>query len=116
VAEVVLIPVKPRSFDLWGVDQTADLVREEREVNDQLRAIVVLNEADAQGKDNQEAADSLREVEGLELAPLLIGRRKAFPNAASAGLLVLEWHDDKVDFPLPAVRGSPVPSGGKGGP
>ena len=28
IAEAVLIPVKPRSFDLWGVDQTADLVRE----------------------------------------------------------------------------------------
>ena len=96
IAEAVLIPVKPRSFDLWGVDQTADLVREAREVNPDLRAIVVLNEADAQGRDNQEAVDSLREIEGLEIAPLLIGRRKAFPNAASAGLSVLEWHDAKA--------------------
>jgi chromosome partitioning protein len=96
VAEVVLIPVKPRSFDLWGVDQTADLVREAREVNEHLRAIVVLNEADAQGKDNEEAAASLREIQGLELTSLLIGRRKAFPNAASAGLSVLEWNDHKA--------------------
>jgi len=93
---VVLIPVKPRSFDLWGVDQTADLVREAREVNEHLRAIVVLNEADAQGKDNEEAAASLREIQGLELTSLLIGRRKAFPNAASAGLSVLEWNDHKA--------------------
>jgi chromosome partitioning protein len=96
VAEVVLIPVKPRSFDLWGVDQTIELVREAREVNEQLRAISVLNEADPQGKDNQEAADSLRDIEGLKIAPVLIGRRKAFPNAASAGLSVLEWHDPKA--------------------
>ena len=67
-----------------------------RELNEQLRAIVVLNEADAQGKDNQEASDSLRDVEGLEVAPLHVGRRKAFPNAASAGLSVLEWHDPKA--------------------
>jgi chromosome partitioning protein len=96
IADVVLIPVKPRSFDLWGVDQTADLVKEAREVNERLRAIVVLNEADAQGKDNQAATESLQEVEGLEIAPLLIGRRKAFPNAASAGLSVLEWDDRKA--------------------
>ena len=96
VAEVVLIPVKPRSFDLWGVDQTADLVREAREVNERLRAVVVLNEADAQGRDNEEAADSLHEVAGVEIAPLLIGRRKAFSNAASAGLSVLEWSDRKA--------------------
>jgi chromosome partitioning protein len=96
VAEVVLIPAKPRSFDLWGVAQTAELVKEARELNERLRAIVVLNEADPQGKDNQEAADTLREVEGLEIAPLLIGRRKAFPNAASAGRSVLEWNDAKA--------------------
>ena len=46
VADVVLIPAKPRSFDLWGVDQTVDLVKEAREINDRLRAITVLNEAD----------------------------------------------------------------------
>ena len=96
VADVVLIPVKPRSFDLWGVDQTADLVREAREINDRLRAITVLNEADPQGKDNQAATDALREVRGLEIAPVQIIRRKAFPNAAAAGLSVLEYDDPKA--------------------
>jgi chromosome partitioning protein len=96
VADVVLIPVKPRSFDLWGVDQTADLVREAREINAGLRAITVLNEADAQGKDNDAAIEALHEVEGLELAPVLIVRRKAFPNAAAAGLSVLEYDDPKA--------------------
>jgi chromosome partitioning protein len=100
VADVVLIPVKPRSFDLWGVDQTADLVKEAREINDRLRAITVLNEADPQGKDNHEAAESLREVQGIELAPVLIVRRKAFPNAAAAGLSVLEYDDPKASDEL----------------
>lgn len=96
VADVVLIPVKPRSFDLWAVDQTAVLVKEAREVNENLRAITVLNEADAQGKDNQAATEALREVEGLELAPVQLVRRKAFPNAAAAGLSVLEYDDPKA--------------------
>jgi chromosome partitioning protein len=96
VADVVLIPVKPRSFDLWGVDQTADLVQEAREINDSLRAFVVLNEADAQGKDNEAAAEALREMPGLTLVPVMIVRRKAFPNAAAAGLSVLEYDDPKA--------------------
>ena len=100
VAHVVLIPVKPRSFDLWGVDQTADLVREAREINEGLRAIAVLNEADSQGKDNQAATDALREVDGIELAPVQIVRRKAFPNAAAAGLSVLEYDDAKASDEL----------------
>jgi chromosome partitioning protein len=96
VADVVLIPVKPRSFDLWGVDQTADLIKEAREINEGLRAVAVLNEADAQGKDNQAAMEALGEIEGIELAPVSIVRRKAFPNAAASGLSVLEYDDPKA--------------------
>lgn len=93
VADTVLIPVQPRSFDLWGVDQTADLVKEAREINDHLRAVTVLNAADPQGRDNDDAANALRDIQGLEYAPTPIIRRKAFPNAAASGLSVLE-HDD----------------------
>jgi chromosome partitioning protein len=100
IAEVVLIPVKPRSFDLWGADQTAALVQEAREINNHLRAIAVLNEADPQGKDNQAAMDALGDVPGLELAPVMIVRRKAFPNAAAAGLSVLEYDDSKASNEL----------------
>jgi chromosome partitioning protein len=94
VAELVVIPVQPRSFDLWGVDQTADLVKEAREINPALRAIAVINLADPQGRDNEAAAQGLREVDGLELAPIQIVRRKAFSNAAAIGLSVVETTDD----------------------
>ena len=96
VAETVIIPVQPRSFDVWGVDQTAELVRDARQINEQLRALVVLNNADSQGKDNDAAAEALRGVEGIELAPFKIVRRKAFPNAAASGLSVLEYDDPKA--------------------
>ena len=62
-----------------------------RELNETLRALVVLNLADAQGQDNKDAAEAVQEVEGLELLPITIGRRKAFPNAASAGRAVTEY-------------------------
>ena len=96
VADIVLVPVKPRSFDLWGVDQTVDLILEAREINEHLRAVVVLNEADPQGQDNQAATEALSEIEGIELASAAIVRRKAFPNAAAGGLSVLEYDDPKA--------------------
>lgn len=96
VAERVIIPVQPRSFDVWGVDQTAELVRDAKQINEHLRALVVLNNADSQGKDNDAAAEALSGVEGIELAPFRIVRRKAFPNAAAAGLSVLEYDDPKA--------------------
>lgn len=93
ISDLVLVPAAPRSFDLWGVDQTADLIREAREVNDNLRAVAVLNGADPAGRDNGEALAALADLEGLEVAAVRIGRRKAFPNAAAEGLSVFEHRD-----------------------
>ena len=90
VTNTLLIPVQPRSFDIWAMDQMADLVREAREINPKMRAVMILNAADAQGHDNQDAAEALQDTEGIELLEMTIGRRKAFPNAASAGKAILE--------------------------
>ena len=48
ISETFLIPVLPRSFDIWAVDQVAELVRETREtLNPEMRACIFLNAADA---------------------------------------------------------------------
>ena len=39
VADVVLVPVQPRSFDVWALDQVAALVTEACEINTNLRAL-----------------------------------------------------------------------------
>ena len=90
VTNTLVIPVQPRSFDIWAMDQMADLVKEAREINSEMRAVMILNAADAQGHDNQDAALALQDTEGIELLEMAIGRRKAFPNAASAGKAILE--------------------------
>lgn len=94
VSDVVLVPVEPRSFSLWRTEETLELINAARQINDRLRAIAILNEADYQGQDNKETLTALTALEGLEIAPLTIGRRKAFPNAAAAGLSVLEYKGD----------------------
>ena len=91
ISETLLVPVQPRTFDIWAVDQIAAMVQEAHEINEHLRAIIILNAADAQGRDNEDAAAALRDIPGMDYLPLLIGRRKAFPNAAAAGRSVLEY-------------------------
>jgi chromosome partitioning protein len=93
ISQLLLIPAAPRSFDLGGVDQCLDLVREARELNDHLRAVAVLNGADSAGSDNAEALAALGELAGLEVSDCQIVRRKAYPNAAAQGLGVLEYTD-----------------------
>jgi chromosome partitioning protein len=91
VADTFLIPVQPRTFDIWALDQMAELVKEAREINPDLRAVSLLNAADSRGRDNEEAADALKDVSGIEGLPVTIGRRKVFPNATATGRGVTEY-------------------------
>jgi len=90
VSDVLLVPVQPRTFDVWALDQVAALVKEAREINPSLRAMAFLNAADAQGRDNAEAREAMAEVNGIETTELVLVRRKAYPNAASQGRGILE--------------------------
>ena len=90
VADKLIVPFVPRSFDVWTLEKVAGLVNEMRAANPLLKAYVFLNRADPQGRDNDEAAELLREATGLEFIDTPIGTRKAFGNAASRGLAVTE--------------------------
>jgi chromosome partitioning protein len=90
VADTLLIPVQPRTFDVWSVDHMAELIREARAVNERLCALAVLNGADSAGKDNDEAAAAVADTDGIACLDVRVVRRKAFPNAAAAGRSVVE--------------------------
>lgn len=91
VSDLIIIPVGPRSFDVWGVRQTLELVREVRALNPGLRALAVLNAADpGLSNRNAEALAALAEFDGLEVSPHVLVRRTAYSNAADEGLGVLE--------------------------
>jgi chromosome partitioning protein len=90
VADVFLAPFQPRSLDVWTAGKVVSLVEEIRSVNPKLRAYAIINRADSQGVDNQDAAEILKESEGIEYLPTSIGQRKAFANAAAEGLGIIE--------------------------
>lgn len=92
IANVVLVPFVPRSFDIWTIEKIADLIQEIRSVNPSLVAYTFINRADPhpKGHDNYEAADVLREVEGLTYLDVILVHRKAFGDAAGGGMAVTE--------------------------
>jgi chromosome partitioning protein len=91
VADVALVPFQPRSFDLWTFDKVSALITEARQYRDApLRAVAILNFADPAGGDNVEAAEVLAGNDVIVYLDAPIGRRKAFPNAASEGRGVYE--------------------------
>ncbi|PWV57743.1 AAA family ATPase [Plasticicumulans acidivorans] len=92
LSDVLLVPFQPRSYDVWALSDIAALVDEARSVRDGLRCFAVLNCADPgeHSSDNAEAAAAVAEVPQFEYLPTALRRRKAFANAAGAGLSVLE--------------------------
>lgn len=92
LSDVLLVPFQPRSYDVWALNDIAALVDEARSVRDGLRVYAVLNCADpgTSSTDNAEAAAAVADVPQFEYLPLPIRRRKAFANAAGAGMSVLE--------------------------
>ena len=90
VADVLIVPFVPRSFDVWTLEKVAELVAEMQPANPKLKAYTFLNRADSRGQDNEDAIDLLRETEDLSFIDAALGARKAFSNAAAQGLAVTE--------------------------
>jgi chromosome partitioning protein len=92
LSDVLLIPVQPRSVDVWALADTAALVDEAMSVRDGLRTLAFLNCADpAPGSsDNADTALAVAEYPAITFLDAPIRRRKAFANAMALGLSVAE--------------------------
>jgi len=90
VADIFLIPFKPRSYDIWTIGLVRHLILEIKEYNPKLMCYAVINQADAKGTDNQEAIKILSECWDIKCLTTTIGQRKSFSNAASDGLGISE--------------------------
>ncbi|WP_459199268.1 AAA family ATPase [Ralstonia pseudosolanacearum] len=92
LADKVVTPFLPRSFDVWALDDMNTLLAEARAIKE-VDVYALLSMADARGADNDAASQAV--PAGMQLLPISIGCRKALADAAGAGLSVLE---------LPAAR------------
>ena len=108
IADVYTAPFAPSSFDLWAIEDTDSLVADAKGFNENLRAICILNMADSSGKDNLEAAEIVSGMANLVFQSTPLGNRKAFRNAASGGLSVVELkpRDEKAISEIEALYNS----------
>ena len=100
IADTLLIPFQPRTFDVWAIDHMRALIEDAATINEKLKAYSVLNAADAIGKDNEDAAAVLRQCTNIHYLDCPLVRRKAFPNAAAQGKGVGEYtprHPKAID-------------------
>jgi chromosome partitioning protein len=91
LSDVLVVPFAPRSLDVWALADINNLIQEARAVRDGLRVIAMLNNADPQGHDNDDAAAAVADFPDMEYVATPIRRRKPIANAAGQGLSVLEY-------------------------
>lgn len=90
ISDVFLTPFAPKSFDMWTLEQVGELVSEMQIANPNMLSYVLLNKVDYNMKDINEARTYIEEVEIFKVLKSTLNERKAFANAAAAGLIVNE--------------------------
>lgn len=97
VADTLILPFKPSSIDVWTMSPIKVILSEC--VNSRLKVYAIISQADSIGRDNKEAIEILKEFTQIETLDFTIGNRKAFRNAASEGLGIIEMSPvDKKAF------------------
>jgi chromosome partitioning protein len=94
--DVFLAPFRPRSLDIWTIPTLKLLNDEIRQVNRKFRAFSVLNQCEPRGSD-KESVRKIMEDSGIDCLKGELGYRKAFSDASTFGLGVIELKtaDDK---------------------
>jgi chromosome partitioning protein len=96
LSDLIVIPVQPRSIDVWAFADMADLIDRADDTRAErgrppLLSIAVLNLADSgAGADNASAIEALAEFSKVRWTDTPLRRRKAFANASGLGLSVAE--------------------------
>lgn len=107
VTDILLVPFQPRAFDVWAMTDMVKLITDARDLRDDLVALALVNEAETTvlSSDNRDAIDAVKALEVFEVLGEVIGKRKAFVNAAGVGRSVDECKpvDAKASHELAAL-------------
>ncbi len=95
ISDIFLVPFQPKSFDIWTASKVAALVADAKILNPKLVANCFINCGGTRGNDNEVAMQILGKTEGLSLLETTIALRKAFSNATSEGMGIIEARKDE---------------------
>lgn len=90
IADALIVPFQPKSFDVWTIGKLAELLDEALSINTKLICYGVINRGDPYGKDNEQAKEIIRQCGNICCLDDVIFNRKAFSNASAEGKGVVE--------------------------
>jgi chromosome partitioning protein len=93
VCDKAIFPLRPSQFDLWTLGRLNSLVDTASEINENLKAYVVVNQASPNPavKEAAEMKEFLDEFENIKLLNTVICERISFRRSALHGMAVTEY-------------------------
>ncbi len=88
----IIIPVAPSQADVWSSQRFMDIIEENASKKQAPEVVAFINRADTHpaSKENAEATEAMRELEGLTVLRPRLAQRMAFRRSFSEGLAVFE--------------------------
>ncbi len=91
VADKVIIPVLPKNYELWAIDELDEILQDALIARPNIPIYAVLNMAKSAGSANQAALDYVADFPYIQILKTRIGRRDLFDDCAGKGMSVLEY-------------------------
>jgi chromosome partitioning protein len=89
-SDLVLIPVQPSPYDVWAAVDTVQLIREARQMRENLKAAFVINRKIARTAIGRDAAAALAQFEDIPVLAAMLIQRIVYAESAAKGLAVIE--------------------------
>jgi chromosome partitioning protein len=98
VCDKAIFPLRPSQFDLWTLGRLNTLVEVALEINDNLKAYVVINQSSPNPavREAEEMKEFLSEFENIKLLKTVLCERIVFRRAALNGMAVTEYKPEDI--------------------
>lgn len=102
MADLVIIPIRPSPYDVWATEDTIELVRTARGMNERLKAAIVINQAIPNTKIHSEVSALLAQYSDFFIPDQHVSHRVSFAKTAALGQTVFDSNDSaaikEVDY------------------
>lgn len=98
VCDKAIFPLRPSQFDLWTLGRLNTLVEVALEINENLKAYVVINQSSPNPavREAEEMKEFLSEFENIKLMKSVICERIVFRRAALNGMAITEYKPEDI--------------------
>lgn len=100
MSDLVVIPIRPSPYDIWATEDTIELVRTAKQLNVNLKAVLLINQAIPGTKIHKEVKALLDEYLDFIIPQFHISHRISFAKTAALGKTIFDCDDKAAKYEI----------------